>query len=33
LQDLINDLESGKVTADDIPAIRTFEKNGKGIYA
>jgi filamentous hemagglutinin len=29
LQSLIDDLKSGKVTADDIPAIRVFEKDGK----
>ncbi len=29
LKGLIDDLKSGKVTADDIPAIRTFSKDGQ----
>lgn len=29
LRGLIDDLKSGKVTADDLPAIRTFERDGK----
>ncbi|WP_250655931.1 hypothetical protein [Alkalimarinus coralli] len=29
MKGLIDDLKSGKVTADDLPAIRTFERDGK----
>ena len=29
MQGLIDDLKSGKVTAKDIPAIRTFQKDGQ----
>ncbi|WP_299005973.1 hypothetical protein [uncultured Shewanella sp.] len=29
LKDLIDDLKSGKVTANDLPAIRIFERDGK----
>jgi filamentous hemagglutinin len=32
LQSLVDDLKSGKVTANDIPPIRVFEKDGK-IYS
>ena len=29
LQSLVDDLKAGKISADDIPAIRVFEKEGK----
>ncbi|MBN3516474.1 hypothetical protein [Vibrio neptunius] len=29
MKGLIDDLKSGKVTANDLPAIRTFERDGK----
>ena len=29
MQSLIDNLKAGKVSADDLPAIRVFEKNGK----
>jgi filamentous hemagglutinin len=29
LTELIDDLKSGRVSADDLPAIRIFEKDGK----
>ena len=29
LKSLIDDLKSGKVTTNDLPAIRTFERDGK----
>ncbi len=32
VNDLIADLKSGKISSDDIPAIRVFEKDGK-IYS
>ena len=29
LGDLIDDLKAGRVTADDVPPIRVFERDGK----
>jgi len=29
LRELIDDLKAGRVSADDLPAIRIFEKDGK----